>query len=83
MGNKLEFNEKKPQAQTLSCVSASSSQAQLFSSNTLTEITSYTVYAEGVNVGIPGTALLKMCPNGMFIEFKVDGTLKESESGTF
>lgn len=78
----LNLTKSKPQAQTLSCVS-SSSQVQLFSSNTFTGITSYTVFAEGVNSGIPGTALLKMCPNGMCIEFKINGTLKESESGFF
>lgn len=52
-------------------------------SKEVTEITSYTVRAEGVNVGTPGSALLKMAPNGMSIEFYVDGTLKTSESGTF
>ena len=52
-------------------------------SKEITTITSYTVNAEGVNAGTPGSALLKMAPNGMSIEFYVDGTLKASESGTF
>ena len=62
------------------------SQVQPVSNNLsqeLTAITSYTVHAEGVNAGIPGSALLKMAPNGMSIEFYVNGSLKASESGTF
>ena len=49
----------------------------------LTEINSYTVLAEGVNAGAPGSALLKMAENGMSIEFYVNGTLKDDETGTF
>lgn len=52
-------------------------------SQEVTSITSYTVRAEGVNAGIPGSAVLKMAPNGMSIEFYVNGTLKASETGTF
>ena len=81
----LNLTKNETQAQTLSCASLCSSQTQLLSNSIqpLTEITSYTVFAEGVNVGTPGSALLKMTPNGMYIEFYVNGTLKASESGTF
>ncbi|MBQ8749783.1 MAG: hypothetical protein IJZ29_04885 [Clostridia bacterium] len=82
---KTNLNLTKNETQTLSCVSLGSSQTELLSNSTqpLSEITSYTVLAEGVNAGIPGSALLKMTPNGMYIEFYVNGTLKSSESGTF
>ena len=71
---KLNFNLTKGQAEV-----------QLLSSNssqTLPEITSYTVYAEGENAGIKGTSLLKVSPNAMSIAFYV-GDVLEDESGTY
>lgn len=84
----INFNLTKGQiqAQTLSCVAIGHPQARLLSNNSsqrLTEITSYTVYAEGENVGVPGTSLLKVAPNAMSIEFYVNGTRREDESGTY
>lgn len=84
---KLNFNLTKGQAevQTLSCVTSDQAQVQLLSSNssqTLPEITSYTVYAEGENAGIKGTSLLKVSPNAMSIAFYV-GDVLEDESGTY
>ena len=81
----LNLTRTTVQAQTLSCGLTEQNQPTLLSNPTqpLTEITSYTVFAEGVNAGTPGTALLKMTPNGMNIDFRVNGTVKESESGTF
>lgn len=73
----LNLTKGQQQPQTLSYG------VQSFASQPLTEITSYTVFAEGINAGIPGSALLKMAPNGMFVEFYVNGTFKESESGVF
>lgn len=37
------------------------------------------MYAEGVNVGIPGTALLKVDPNAMYIEFYNNGVKVEDD----
>ena len=81
----LNLTNVPSQAPALSCELLNASQPQLLAnpSQPLTEITSYTAYAEGINVGTPGTALLKMTPEGMYVEFYVNGTLKESESGTF
>ena len=77
----LNLTKSKAQAQTLA--SAPLYMAEIGDSQPLTSISSYTVFAEGVNAGTPGTALLKMCPEGMSIEFYVNGTLKASESGIF
>lgn len=80
----LNLTRRPIQTQTLSCNSLHLPQTNLFSkTQPLSEITSYTVLAEGVNGGTPGSALLKMASNGMYIEFYVNGTLKSSESGTF
>lgn len=49
----------------------------------ISEITSYTLYAEGENGTETGTSLLKVAPNGMSIEFKLGNVLREEESGTY
>ena len=54
---------------------------QLKAGSDLTEITSYTLYAEGTNDGTSGTSLLKVTQDAMYIEFYVEGTLKDDESG--
>ncbi len=79
----LNLTRSLTQGQSLSSAPLSLSEEQTISSQPLSAITSYTVFAEGVNAGTPGTALLKMASNGMSIEFYVNGTLKEDESGTF
>ena len=58
--------------------------AQLFSDNStsLAEITSYTLRAEGNAGEDEGSALLKVAPNGMYMEFYVNGELSEGETGT-
>ncbi|MBQ8372483.1 MAG: hypothetical protein IJX38_06085 [Clostridia bacterium] len=81
----LNLTKGQAQAQPLSCAAVSQTQAQPLSSNSsqaLTGITSYTVYAVGENAGTTGTSLLKVSPDAMFIEFYVEGTL-EDESGTY
>ena len=51
--------------------------------SSVTEITSYTIYAVGENNGVEGTSLLKVAPNAMSIEFYIGTTLREDESGTY
>lgn len=78
-----------PQAQTLSCVVESSKTQSLFSAPTsLAEITSYTLRAEGWAEGgaegedkIDGLGILKIAPNGMEMEFYLDGQLSPGETG--
>lgn len=86
---KVNFNltkgQSQAQVQTLACA-MEPVQVQLLSadaSQPLTEITSYTLYAEGESEGTTGTALLKVAHNAMSIEFYVNGTLKEEETGTY
>lgn len=81
----LNLTKETPQAQTLSSELSRPSQVKSFASSVepLSKITSYTVHAEGVNTGTPGSAVLKMALNGMSTEFYVNGVLKESETGTF
>lgn len=80
----INFNitkvKEQPQAQPLSCA-AMSKQAQLVS-NTLDEITSYTLRAEGESEGVEGLGLLKVAPNGMYMEFYLEDVLQPDESGT-
>lgn len=80
----INFNLTKGQAQgqTLSFPGDRYVRNQLLD-NTLAPITSYTVYAEGQNAGTNGSSLLKVAPNAMAIEFKVEGVIKEGETGTF
>ncbi len=85
---RVNFNLTKgqPQAQTLACVDNGKNEVQLFSSfstQQLTEITSYTIYAAGQSGGATGNSLLKVAPNAMYIEFYLEGNLREDESGTF
>ena len=82
----INFNITKTptQAQTLSC-SPFSNQTQVSSSNplqSLAAITSYTLSAEGVSEGTEGSGLLKVAPNGMYMEFYLDGVFRPDESGT-
>ena len=79
---KTNFNltNSSTQAQTLGSASAG---ILLAGTTPVTQISSYTVYAEGVNAGTPGTALLKVAPNAMSIDFYVNGSRKESECGIF
>ncbi len=85
---KINFNltkgQAQPQAEPLACATLCQAQTQLPSSSSqpLTEITSYTIYAEGENCGETGTCLLKVASNAMSIEFYLEGTLREDESGT-
>lgn len=85
---RINFNLTKGQTQTqqLSCANKGQASIQLFAhalSQKLTEITSYTIYADGVNEGVAGTCLLKVSPNAMSIEFRLAGALREDESGIF
>ena len=51
-------------------------------SNTLEEITSYTLYGEGEYYGqASGTGLLKVAPNALYIEFYVEGELTGDKNG--
>ena len=83
----LNLTKSQVQAQTLSCASLCSNQVQLLSNSTqpLTEITSYTVRAEGVNDGKEGWGLVKMTSNGMYTEFypNTNNVLQEENSGYF
>ena len=81
----INFNitKGKPQAQSLSS-DAIGNQVQLFSSGsprTLDEITSYTLFAEGDSEGQNGSGLLKVAPNGMYMEFYLDGVLSGDKNG--
>ncbi|MBE7087154.1 MAG: hypothetical protein E7369_02500 [Clostridiales bacterium] len=83
---KINFNLTKPQSQpqTLACVSDSNAVVKAFSaSEQLAAITSYTIYAEGENEGNTGNVLFKMAANAMSIEFYVNGSLKEDETGVY
>lgn len=80
----VNFNITKTptQAQPLSCA-VGDNQVRLFSNTSLAEITSYTLRAEGVAYGEEGSGLLKVAPNGMYMEFYIDGVLRPDETGTF
>ena len=87
---KVNFNLTKeqvqPQSLGLSVAEENQTQKQLFLSaqaQPLTAITSYTLYAEGESGGLEGNALLKLAPNGMYIEFYLENNLREDESGTY
>lgn len=80
---KINFSLTKNQVQTQSSCIGKEPTLSTFSAPALTEITSYTLFAEGSNEGISGTSLLKVSPSAMSIEFYVGNTLKESESGVF
>ena len=76
-----------PQAEPLAC-SVMGGQVQLLSSSsTLDEITSYTLRAEGWAEGnepgeqIDGLGILKVAPNGMEMEFYLEGVKRPDESG--
>lgn len=79
---KMNFNLTKGQTQAQTLAFNGQVKPQILSNNP-TEITSYTVFAEGENDGISGTSLLKVAPNAMSIEFYIGQTLREDESGTF
>ena len=74
------------QVEPLSCM-VMENQVQLFSdlSQPLAEITSYTLRAEGwAESGggtVDGLGILKVAPNGMEMEFYLDGQLRPDESG--
>lgn len=82
----INFNITKTptqQTQPLSC-SANGAKLQLLSSKysqTLAEITSYTLRAEGTAYGENGLGILKVAPNGMEMEFYIEGELRPDESG--
>lgn len=76
--------QTQPQAQPLSCMGIGG-QVQLLSNistQSLEEITSYTLYAEGNSEGEEGSGLLKVAPNGMYMEFRLGGVLQPDETGT-
>lgn len=81
----MNLTKNQAEAQTLACASLCSSQVELLSTSTepLTEITSYTVRAEGVNAGMPGWGLVKMTANGMYTEFYPNNLLEENHTGNF
>ena len=85
----INFNITKSQAQPqqvepLSCTTIGN-QAQLLSNTSLAEITSYTLRAEGFcvdgNRTEEGLGILKIAPNGMEMEFYIDGVLRPGETG--
>lgn len=83
----INFNitksQTQPQAEPLACATMGS-QAQVLSGNSsqgLDEITSYTLRAEGNAEGEEGLGILKVAPNGMEMEFYLDGVLRPDESG--
>ncbi|MBR2870344.1 MAG: hypothetical protein IKB98_03070 [Clostridia bacterium] len=83
---KMNFQLTKGQVQPQACETINNTPTlSVYSSSqqALSQITSYTLFAEGNNEGVSGTSLLKVSPNAMSIEFYVGGTLKESESGVF
>jgi len=83
--------QAQPQAEPLSCM-AMGNQVQLLSNSTsqpLAEITSYTLRAEGwAEAGeegeemVDGLGILKVAPNGMEMEFYLEGELIVDEDGT-
>lgn len=80
----VNFNITKIQTQPLACAGVGN-KAQFLSndsSQTLEAITSYTLRAEGDSEGVPGSGLLKVAPNGMYMEFYIDGVLQQDETGT-
>ena len=78
----VNFNITKSKNSTLSAINAGA-KTQTFANTftTLDEITSYTLVAEGIAYGKPGRGILKVAPNAMYIEFYVNGELKEDETG--
>lgn len=84
----INFNitksQAQPQAQLLSCATIGK-QAQLLSNTSLAEITSYTLRAEGFCVDgsemEEGLGVLKIAPNGMEMEFYLNGELRPDETG--
>lgn len=84
----INFNitkaQTQPQVEPVSCV-AMGGQTQLISNNSsqsLAEITSYTLRAEGNSEGVDGSGLLKVAPNGMYMEFYIEDVLQPDETGT-
>lgn len=82
---KMNFNLTKasPQAQTLSNNARQTIQLFAEEYSQLQKITSYTLYAEGVNGNTSGRSTLKVAPNAMSIEFYIGNTLREQESGIY
>ena len=78
----INFNITKTpnQAQPQTCM-IMDNQAQAFSVARLEEITSYTLRAEGNAEGEEGLGILKVAPNGMEMEFYIDGVLRPGETG--
>lgn len=81
----MNLTKNQAETQTLSCASLCSSQVTLLSTSSqpLTEITSYTARAEGVNAGQPGWGLVKITSDGMYTEFYPNNELNEEHSGNF
>lgn len=75
------------QAEPLACMAMGGQVQLLSSSSTLDEITSYTLRAEGWAEGneegemIDGLGILKVAPNGMEMEFYLEGEKRPDESG--
>ena len=86
----INFNITKakaqPQTQLLSCVALDNQIQPLSTTPSIAEITSYTLRAEGTYDDLgrttDGIGLLKVAPNGMYMEFYLDGELSEGETGT-
>ena len=79
-------SKAQPGVQPLSCVAVDSKIQPLSSTTSLAEITSYTLRAEGTYVdynGVTddGVGLLKVAPNGMYMEFYINGVLQQVGPG--
>lgn len=77
---KMNFNLTKGQTSASPSSVSDSDDVTDFSGN-LSAITSYTLSAVGINYGLNGSCELKVAPNGMSIEFYLEGVRREDESG--